>query len=72
MFSSARLYLHHQPRPRRPPLAPVNRRLRAPLGGEQAHTFVHSVVEAQHIADHAAIQQRAVGVGVGKIRRLQL
>ena len=48
----------------RPRLAAVHRRLRAPLGGEAADCYVYVLVETQEIADHLAVQERAVGVRV--------
>ena len=41
--------------------------LAAPLGGEAAHTPVDFFVETQQIADHPAVEQCAVGVGVGEV-----
>ena len=42
-------------------------RLGAPLGGEAADGAVHFLAEAQQVADDAAVQQGAVGVGVGQV-----
>ena len=49
----------------------MHRRLGAPLGGYQADGAVDVLVKAQQVADDAAVQQGAVGVGVGQVGRLQ-
>ena len=45
----------------------MHRRLGAPLSGEAAYGAVGVFVEAQQVADYAAVQQGAVGVGVGQV-----
>ena len=56
----------HQLSTLRPLLPPMHGRLRAPLGGETADGLVDLLVEAEEIADDAAVEEGAVGVGVGE------
>ena len=44
----------------------------APLGGEAAHSLIDAFVEAEQVADNAAVEQGAVGVGVGQVGGFQL
>ena len=57
--------LAYQLGPRWSSLAAVHRRLCAPFGGEAADGLVGVLVEAEEVADDAAVEERAVGVGVG-------
>ena len=59
--------LHHELRVTRTLLPSVYRRLGAPLWGKASDTLVHSLIEAQQVADHPAVEQRAVGVGVREV-----
>lgn len=49
----------------------MNGRLGAPLGGEAANAQVDVIVEAEHIAEHAPVEQGAVGVCVRQVGRLK-
>ena len=49
----------------------MHRRLGAPLGGYQPDGAVDVLVKTQQVADDAAVQQGAVGVGVGQVGRLE-
>ena len=44
----------------------------APFGGEAADGLVGFFVEAQEVADDAAVEDGAAGVGVREVGRLQL
>ncbi len=44
----------------------------APFGGEAADVLVDGFVEAEEAADDAAVEQGAVGVGVGEVSGLQV
>lgn len=44
-------------------------RLRAPFGGEAADGLVNLLVEAEEISDGAAVEEVAVGSGVGEVDR---
>ena len=44
----------------------------APFGGEAADAFVGFFVEAQEVADDAAVEEGAVGVGIRQVGRLKL
>ncbi len=62
--------LNHQRCAPGPFLAAMDRRLRAPLGGEAADADVDFSVEVEKVADDASIEESAVGVVVGEISRL--
>ena len=47
-------------------------RFGAPLPRQPPHSPVHVLAEAQQVADYPAVQQGAVGVGVGQVGGLQV
>ncbi len=49
----------------------MNGRLGAPLGGEAANAQVDVIVEAEHIAEHAPVEQGAVGICVRQVGGLE-
>ena len=63
------LLLDHQPGVPGPGLAAVDGGLGAPLLRQPPHAPVDIIAEAQQVADDAAVQQGAVGVGVGQVGR---
>ena len=50
-----------------PGLAAVDGWLGAPLLGQSPHSPVDILVATQQVADDAAVQQGAVGIGVGQV-----
>ena len=62
----------HQPRASRSLLAAVDGWLGAPFGGEAADGDIGGFVEVEEIADDAAVEEGAVGVGVGEVGGLEL
>ena len=47
--------------------SPMYGRLGAPFGGEAAYGLVDLLAVAEEIADDAAVEEGAVGVGVGEV-----
>ena len=53
-------------------LAAVDGWFGAPLGGEEAHCLIDVFAEAEQVADDAAVEEGAVGVGVGEVGGLEV
>lgn len=52
-------------------LAAVDAGFGAPFGGEAADGLIGCMVEAEEIADDAAVEKGAVGIGVGQVGGLR-
>ena len=53
-------------------LAAVDGWLGAPFGGEAADGYVGGFIEAEQVAADAAVEEGAVGIGVGEVGGLEL
>ena len=44
----------------------------APFGGQAAYGLIDGIVKAEEVADYLAVEEGAVGVGIGQVGRHQL